>query len=267
METSPHADPAFHRRVILVTRPQPEGDGFANTLVGLGAIPLVVPAIEIAPPKHPDALAHARHRLGEFDFAMFVSANAVRFALGEPSRDAPMDRAWPSHVTALATGQGTRAALKAAGVPDTCIQTPIAGEDSEGLLALPLLSPMKGRRVVIFRGETGRALLGDALQERGATVEYVSAYRRICPVVTPDLRQTVSKAKLSASTFTATEALLNFEAMFDPETLTVLKQTPAFVPHQRIAQTATQLNWQTVVTSSGDHGLISGMRRYFIEQS
>jgi uroporphyrinogen-III synthase len=51
-------------------------------------------------------------------------------------------------------------------------------ENSEGLVALPEFDFMTGRRVFIFRGDSGREFLADELRARGALVEYVTCYTR-----------------------------------------------------------------------------------------
>ena len=40
---------------------------------------------------------------------------------------------------------------------------------------------MRGKRVLIFRGDGGREQLGDTLAARGALVDYVACYRRAKP--------------------------------------------------------------------------------------
>ncbi len=57
---------------------------------------------------------------------------------------------------------------------------PQDGFDSEAVIALPEFAAdaVRGRKVLIFRGDGGRELLADTLRERGASVEYVTCYRR-----------------------------------------------------------------------------------------
>ena len=59
-----------------------------------------------------------------------------------------------TQLIALAPGPGTAAALAAVGIVN--VRLPATTMDSEGLLALPELSAVAGKRVVIFRGGGGR---------------------------------------------------------------------------------------------------------------
>lgn len=247
---------------VLVTRPLKQAHAFARQLEQYGAIPVVLPTIEIAPPPDMQPLLEARAQLGTYDFAMFVSANAVEQALATLTH-------WPESVTALAPGKGTAEALRQAGVPEQAVLMPASRFDSEGLLELPGLRQMQGRRVLIFRGERGRELLGDTLTARGADVTRVTCYRRICPAgevinaaefLWPLLRQN----RLQAITLTASEALDNLETIAGEALCQALKALPVFATHPRIAAHAQARGWKAVDTSggdsgSGDEGLICGM--------
>ena len=157
---------------VIVTRPQRQAAVFAAKIGALGGVPIVWPAIVILPPADAGPLAHAHATLALYDIAIFVSANAVEFGAQPPAR-------WPAHTVAYAPGPGTAAALVAAGIPDP--QVPVTSLDSEGLLELPSLADVTGKRVVIFRGEGGREFLGNTLRARGATVDHVPCYRRVAP--------------------------------------------------------------------------------------
>ena len=144
---------------VIVTRPARQAAGLAAALAALGATPIIIPAIVILPPADPAALARVHAELDCFDIAVFVSANAVEY--GVPPH-------WPSRLRVFAPGPGTAAALAAVRVAD--VHIPHTSYDSEGLLALPALAEVAGKRVVIFCGEGGRVLLADALRARGAVV-------------------------------------------------------------------------------------------------
>ena len=157
---------------IVITRPAKQAAVLAQQIAALGGTPIICPAIVISPPADRAPLERALRELGSYDFAVFVSANAVLHALADAGR-------WPAHIVAFAPGPSTAAALHQAGV--TSVRTPDRGTDSEALLALPELSDVAGKRIVIFRGSGGRELLGTSLRSRGAKVEYVECYRRARP--------------------------------------------------------------------------------------
>ncbi len=129
---------------VLVTRPARQAGSFAQKLAALGATPIIFPAIAILPPADPDALSRAHAALADYDIAVFVSANAVEYGAPDPRR-------WPAKLAAFAPGPGTAEALAAVGIGGARI--PATTFDSEGLLALPELAAVGGKRVVIFRGD------------------------------------------------------------------------------------------------------------------
>jgi len=138
---------------IVVTRPQRQAAALAKKLAAVGATPLLWPAIVILPPRDRASLERAHETLATYDIAVFVSANAVEFGAPDPSR-------WPSSVRVFAPGPGTAEALSAVGIAG--VRIPLTTFDSEGLLALPELRHVEGARAIIFRGQGGRELLGDA---------------------------------------------------------------------------------------------------------
>jgi uroporphyrinogen-III synthase len=133
------------------------------------------------------------------------------------------------------------------------------------LLDLPELIDVSGRRVIIFRGDGGRELLGETLKARGATIEYVTCYRRDQPQLDPaPLLKLWEEGRLDAVTLTSSEGLRNFFDMVGRLGQAWLKKTPAFVPHQRIAEQAEILGLAKVIaTEPGDDGLMAGLVQYF----
>ena len=91
---------------ILITRPARQAAGFARQVAAIGGTPLIFPAIVILPPDDRSALDRAQRELARYDFAVFVSANAVEYGVGDPA-------AWPSRLIAFAPGPGTASALAA----------------------------------------------------------------------------------------------------------------------------------------------------------
>ena len=238
---------------VVVTRPARQAAGLTAQLAALGATPIVFPAIAILPPSDDAPLARAHASLATLDAAVFVSANAAEY--GAPGR-------WPAGVAAYATGPGTAAALRAVGVPDVTI--PQTTYDSEGLLALPVLADLRGKRIAIFRGEGGRDHLADALRARGAQVDCVDCYRRARPESgAGGLAEALLQGRAHALTITSSEGLDNLRAVLDAPALEALRSIPTFVPHPRIEEHAREHGFHAVATASGDAGLVAGLLEWF----
>jgi uroporphyrinogen-III synthase len=241
---------------IVITRPARQAAGFAREIAALGGQPLIFPAIVILPPADQAALRAVQWDLAHYDIAIFVSANAVEYGVGDPA-------AWPARILTLAPGPGTAAALAAVGIAN--VRTPATTMDSEGLLALPELQAVGGKRVVIFRGDSGRELLRAALEARGARVTQVECYRRARPEGgAARLLEAWRERRIDAVTLTSSEGLDNLWAILGDEGRGYLAATPAFVPHPRIAEHARALGLRDViVTPPADSGLHASLLEYF----
>ncbi len=195
-------------------------------------------------------------RLEEFDLAIFISPNAVNMAMNQVLAK----RTWPQSLRCAAVGKGSGKALERFGGEDVLV--PQGHFDSEALLELPELQDMAGKRVVIFRGEGGRELLGDELVRRGAELTVVECYRRGKPAsVDVDLllKQWV-RGEIDAITVTSGESMRNLFDLVGKLGQQWLRKTPVFVFHENIAEVARELGVKQVyVTPAGDEGLLSGL--------
>lgn len=246
-------------RNIVVTRPAGQATHFAEALVAQGAHPVLFPVLAIGDVADTTPLLDAAIRLEQYDWAMFVSPNAVEKAL----QVILAQRQWPAGVRVATVGKSSEAALARHGIRD--VVAPQQRFDSEALLALPEFADVAGRRVVIFRGDGGRDLFGDTLTARGAQVDYVTCYRRTQPALDPaPLLRLWGEGKLDAMTVTSSEGLRNLYAMVGKLGQGWLKRTPTFVPHARIAEQARALGLHQVIeTGPADAGLLAGLLEYF----
>jgi len=236
---------------VLVTRPARQAGAFAQKLAALGATPIVFPAIVILPPVDRALLDLAHARLTSYDLAFFVSANAVEYG-------APQATSWPAPLVAFAPGPGTAEALAAVGVHD--VRIPATTFDSEGLLALPELADVRGKRVVIFHGEGGRETLAAALATRGAHVDHVVCYRRTAPASgAAGLLDALRDGRVHALTVTSSEGVDNLCNVAGSEGRALLTRFPVFAPHPRIAARARSHGFHVIETGAGDAGLIAGL--------
>ena len=247
-------------RHVVVTRPAGQVAHLATALAGQGAIPVFYPVLEILDIEDPSPVLDVAIRLDSFDLAVFVSPNAIEKALGLilPRRS------WPARLRVAALGKSSERELARNGIKD--VISPLLRFDSEALLELPELTDVNDKRVIIFRGDGGRELLGDTLKARGATVEYVTCYRRARPQLDPaPLLKLWEEGRLDAVTLTSSEGLRNFHDMLGRLGQAWLKKTPAFVPHARIAEQAQILGLTKVIpTDPGDDGLMAGLMQYFV---
>ena len=236
------ASKALQGHAILVTRPRTQAGRLARLIEQAGGRAHLFPAIEIEDVAPPPALA----RLHEFDLAIFVSPTAVAKAM--------------PHVSKLprvaAVGAGTRRELEKRGVAN--VIAPRTGADSEALLATPELGEVAGRRIAILRGDGGRALLGETFVARGAQVEHVTCYRRRAPQAPG---HSWKAGELAALTVSSSQGLDNLFEVLDPG---MLRSTPMFVPHPRIAERARALSVREVVLAGhSDDEMFERLVAYF----
>lgn len=237
---------------IAVTRPREQAAQLAQRIAQAGGVPLAFPLLDIEAAELTPALRGQLSHIAQADLAIFISPNAVRHGTAA-LRTAGLEL--PSALKIAAVGQGSAKALRELGIAG--VIAPTERFDSEGLLALPELQRVEGRRVMIFRGNGGRELLGDTLAARGAAVEYVECYRRSRP---PQDGAALLSAAPDAVTVTSSEALGYLWDMLDEGARAALRDTPLFVPHARIAELAQRRGWRRVVpTGSGDDGLLAGL--------
>ena len=243
---------------ILVTRPAHQAGALAAKVRLAGGNPVLFPVLEIRDTNNPGPLLEVIARLDEYDFSIFISPNAVEKAMTRINAI----RTFPASLTAVAVGQGTRNALRHFGIDNVIM--PSARFDSEALLELRELREVTGKRFVIFRGDSGRELLGETLLKRGATVTYVECYRRVKPDAdTAPLLRAAASGELDAIIITSSEGLRNLWEMVGAAGQPCLKKVSLFVSHERIAQAARTLGFTRVIlTAPGDLGLLEGISNH-----
>jgi uroporphyrinogen-III synthase len=250
---------------VIITRPLAQAQPLAARVAALGRPVEVLPLLEISPLPDTAQLRAELAQLSSYALVAFVSPNAIDAAFAHI-------RAWPDGVIAAVVGEGSRAALAAHGVNDANarIASPAdpAHSDTEHLLQALDLQALRGARVLIVRGESGRELMGDAFRAAGADVTVVAAYRRQVAAMTPVLAATLVRL-LSAPAdwvITSSEALrglLQLAGQLDDGHASVakLQQQHLIVPHARIAQTANGLGFHSITqTGSGDERLLAALQ-------
>lgn len=249
-------------RGIVITRPAGQALNLTRLVQAAGGKPVLFPVLEILDAGDLQPLQALIDRLDEFDMAIFISPSAVNKAMNLITAR----RSLPPSLKIAAIGRGSTRELRHFGVSN--VIAPTRKFDSEALLGLPELSELAGRRVVIFRGDGGREVLGDTLVARGAVIEYAECYRRGKPNIdAAPLLKAWARNELHAIVVTSSEGLRNLFDMVGKLGQAWLRKTPLFVTHPQIAATAGELGLAVIVEAGpGDDELAAGMAQYFSDK-
>lgn len=250
---------ALQGRRILVTRPAAQAGALAAMIAEHGGEALLFPLLAISAVDDPLPLRHTIARLDDYVLAIFISPNAVAFSV--PAIRAA--RSWPATLKVAAIGPGTVAQLAQEGVAP--VIAPAHRFDSEGLLEHAELQAgrVSGKKVLIVRGNGGREELADTLRLRGAQVDALTVYHRSPPEDSESLVSLLHDSPLDALTISSSEGLRNLAGLLDTASHDDLRRKPVFVPHQRIADVASELGWQEIVlTRPADAGIIEALCAY-----
>ena len=245
-------------RSIVVTRPERQAAELGSLIEHAGGRVLRFPVLEIEPVGG-EALNNVISQLRSYDMAVFISRNAVEQGLSCVRQLGQ----WPAHLAVAAIGAGTRRALQAEGFGQ--VIAPEGQADSEALLERAELKSVGGKRIVVFRGIGGRELLAAVLRTRGALVDYAECYRRVRPESDPQpLMDAYSSGALHAVTISSAEGLANLDSLLGERGRRVLRETPLFVPHDRVAQAGRALGiGRVVVAGAADEEMLAALVAYF----
>ena len=236
---------------IVVTRPREQAQALAQEITRLGGKCIQLPLLEIAPLPDDSHLKSVIARLHEFDLAIFISPNAVRYGMASILKAGAL----PAKLRVATIGSASAKALLEYGVNH--VIAPQNQFDSESLLAIPALQTVSQQRIVIFRGESGRELLGDTLKSRGAIVEYAACYQRSKIAQNMILMMAANPDVLTVS---SSEAVHHMQDSLDSSNKARVMAMPLFVSHKRIATAAQQMGWRNIIqTNDGDNGLLAGL--------
>jgi uroporphyrinogen-III synthase len=239
---------------VLVTRPAHQADSLCALIAAAHGRPIRFPTLEILGPADKRetvaGLAAARHA----DLLVFVSTNAVQYAFPLLPDELPLD------LPIAAIGEATAKALGEVGLPATLIPDRM---DSEGLLALPALRSMTGRRVLVLRGNGGRELIADTLRERGAEVTQIEVYRRQLPQRIAGVRNLIQGWDNLVDVVIATSGTIldNLFTLLGETGAARLHDTPLVVVSERLAMHAATLGCREVrvARSARDRDLLDAL--------
>jgi uroporphyrinogen-III synthase len=224
---------------VLVTRPLEHSAAWTQAFAAAGATVIPYPTVDVVPPSSWQPLDEALARLGEYDWLVFTSAAAVRFALARLPTGLSLHALSRPRVAAV--GRETARALEEHGasvalVPEEERQDGLAAALGD---AIGGLAP--GTRVLFPQAVGGRDELRNALLAHGCIVDVVPASqtvpRRDLPPPPPH----------DVATFASPSALRAFVAV---RGLAALEATTVAVIGPTTAAAATALGLAPVVAAA-----------------
>ena len=230
---------------VLVTRPAHQAENLCRLIEENGGIAVRLPALEIVAQGNLSVIQKTLANLDCFHWLIFVSANAVNFAL--KANDGKIER--PKTLQLGAIGKATSKALATAGLSVDLM--PLQNYNSEALLALPKMQAIQGQRVLIVRGEGGREELADTLRSRGADVHYLNVYKRIIPGTNnATVISMLEQNGLDIITATSGEVLQNLLIMLGANYHQQLFSLPLVVVSDRIRQLAVDMGFKRIAVTA-----------------
>lgn len=253
-------------RRVLVTRPAHQAESLCQRIAAMGGVPVRLPLLVIEPAPDPRSARQALDAGRDAHWLIFTSVNAVTQALALRP-----DLLRRSRARVAAIGPATAQALARAGRAPDLVPSG-GGYRSEVLLDHPELMQMVGRHVLIVRGSSGRALLGDTLRSRGAEVAYAGVYRRVCPAVSPErlVLLLLEPRVPDLMVFTSPEALANLFALVPEGPLRqALRASQVVVVSEAMVKQAEKMEFgpQPLRTPPDEAGLADALMRWSHEQA
>jgi len=228
---------------VLVTRPEHQAENLSRLIEQRGGIAVRFPTLEIVS-RDDDRIKPTLANLDGFQWVVFISANAVNFALKANSGKIPRTKS----VRFAAVGQATAQAMKMAGLPVDLV--PEYGYNSEALLEMPQLQQVEGQNCLIVRGEGGREQLATTLRSRGADVDYLEVYKRIIPRMdSSPVVELLAQHRLDVITVTSAEALQNLSLMLGEKNNKLLSLIPLVVVSDRIRCLAADMGFNRITVT------------------
>lgn len=249
---------------VVITRPLEQAEELARRVSVLGRKAILFPLLEIHPLTDPAPLCDVLDRLEDYSMAVFVSPNAIDATFAFISQ-------WPREVALAVMGEGSRQALARHGLTseNASVVSPrnLERTDSDTLFETLHIEALRGKRVLILRGETGRELLSERLIQAGVQVDQVAAYRRSAPSLDDDRRAQLGDLLDMPAEWiiTSSEALRILLDMVEKTAAEAgvekIRQKKLIVPHVRIRETAEVLGFRHIVlTGSGDERMLAALQ-------
>lgn len=199
--------PLFGQRIV-VTRAEGQAEEFAAKLRALGADTAEFPVISIVPAADPGPLVRAIRNLGDYDWVVFTSVNAVRYFVEGLDRSHADLRSLRGRICAI--GPATRAAVERLHLNVALTPAHAVGE---ALVSAFASFSLAGHRVLLPRAAVARDVIPVELARLGAKVDVVDVYRNEIPPGAAEQAAEIFARPADWITFTSSSTVKNFLAV------------------------------------------------------
>lgn len=204
--------PLFGKR-ILVTRTREQASELVRLLEEHGAECVEGATIALEPPDSWEPLDREIARLGEYQWLVFTSSNAIRFFFERLFASGLDCRALHGPKIAV-VGTATAENLREYGLRADLIPEEFTGD---GLAASLVAKGVEGCRVLVPRAQKAREALPEILRRHGAEVNVVPVYQNVQPRDYDMVREELAQGNIHMVTFTSSSTVSNFLDMLGPE--------------------------------------------------
>jgi uroporphyrinogen III methyltransferase / synthase len=207
--------PLFGRKIV-VTRAAEQAAELSDRLRALGADPIELPVISLAPAADPGPLDRAIEQLASYDWLIFTSVNGVRFFLQRLDKSPHDLRSLKARICAI--GPATRKAID-----DLHLKVDLMPEEyvAESLVKAFANETLAGKKVLLPRAAVARDVIPEELAKLGAHVDVVEAYRNVVPPKASIRTSEIFSAEKKPDwiTFTSSSTVKNLLALAGREAL------------------------------------------------
>jgi uroporphyrinogen III methyltransferase / synthase len=208
-------------RTVVITRAASQAGEFVAELERYGAKVIICPTIEIAEPESYERLDEAIDHLYGYDWLIFTSTNAIEFFLRRlNARGVKVEGL--DEIKVCAIGQASADKLRDAHVHVDVVPSQSKAEGVFAALSefVGGAEQLRGLNILLPRAAVARDYLPKALEEAGARVDVVTAYRTVVP-------ENLDRGRLSAMlagsadciAFTSSSTVKNLALLFDTHDL------------------------------------------------
>lgn len=226
---------------VLICRPGESAQELSKALTALGASCHTLSTLNIVELAISEQEKQHILSLDQYQHVIVTSQYAAKSGLDL------IDNYWPQlpiSQTWFAIGQKTASLLSDANIQ---VVPPKKDLISEDLLKFPLLQKVKDQNILILKGKGGRGVIPQVLAKRGAKVNEVNLYERVCPTYSNEqITEALINFQAHYIVALSGETLLNLISLCEDHNIDLSSKT-FIVPSHRVANIAYEHSFKSVL--------------------